>query len=1247
MAKCAVNTKLYQDLKNDNSREYSTRANSLFGFIEGAMFKEWFGDWQQLEDIEARKRLPSMKGKLDEDGNPKIEFIKEFFEKNDIGVLSKLPYDFSNTGDEHINSELEPENKGILDIMTRIARRVQSLKRSTKIRKIQDGQITAELGALEHAAEQSGDYTRVNEYRQQLLSESYLNELEDLKRTLANANAKTGYKEYFQSARRLLNQIEQTLKVSGAVNIKVLDGFHKKMRFYEGIQDVINLLEQKEQRVIRKYVTQDNDGGKAIDYKSLIVKVNSINKQLQDKSIELLAEKMGSEPGVVYGAYRLKKDTEYKVSNPLETFRANNPDLSKRQAKKIYEEQKDKAIQEYLDENTGFGVDTETGERTPRLITKEEIENVKNLLNHDPQDISKLTAWLVDPRNLHETMIAHATDLLDKADYMSMRKTINMSVKMNQLVNDFYTHVKTVGVIGKDGKKITNTLNMEEVYYRMVAKDKDGNLTRNLTSRFMQEVWDTKAELYDTMRSFEEEDYTSEEYEEALQEYNLFISTNFTADRIPIKKWENPDFNYFLENKNSPDVKLFWHLNDMKVEINEFYLQPDFGALEIASIEKSGMEQAFEKGVLFYVKETLGDFYKIRGTDIDEHDRNIIAQDQKELSEIEKWSDTKKYIHGFLDENGKAERNIPIYYRRGDLVDIDQQSFDLASVFMLDYYGGVNFNHKNEIKPELDILKGAVANRKSAPNLFGKKMMQRIPITKNMSKVEFAEQDGDKSNLYEALESLLEDRLYGMRTIGAGPMAQKIASSVMGWTGDVMLIGNLFSALASVFHSRSLQTIQGIAGRYYGVDFNITDIIQAEKKYDSNLFRIVGDFSKIRPGAITNLLGERFTANQEWSPVGKRFMAATGLSRMWKKNSLHALHGMGEHYVQHILMYSYLNAIKIKNKSGKYIDKSGKEVESREKAMSFDEIYDTDESQKKGKLIVRKGLELGSAEWATGNMREESISELGLYDVEYQINQAIGEMNYDINGNYSYNNQSKFSRHITGKFVNMMKKWVVPGTLKRYRGMRTLNPFASTPRSAIRDNDRHWSKHRKDFKYAEYLEMTRFVKDVFSSGEALKFKLISTRFHTLTNREKAAVHKAVTEFAFMAGNILISALVTGLAADERDKTQRRNLYIIAFFTRRLYSELAFYANPLEAFRIIRNPAASLNLVENILEFLWQGIGDITTVGRGGTLDRYKRGKRRGKTKLGKEFNDLVPGVGHLDRTFEDAHGWLTKDGLFQ
>ena len=60
MAKCAVNTKLYKDLKSQGNREYSTRALTMYNFTEGGVFKEWFGDWQHIEDIEARKKVPSL-----------------------------------------------------------------------------------------------------------------------------------------------------------------------------------------------------------------------------------------------------------------------------------------------------------------------------------------------------------------------------------------------------------------------------------------------------------------------------------------------------------------------------------------------------------------------------------------------------------------------------------------------------------------------------------------------------------------------------------------------------------------------------------------------------------------------------------------------------------------------------------------------------------------------------------------------------------------------------------------------------------------------------------------------------------------------------------------------------------------------------------------------------------------------------------------------------------------------------------
>ena len=60
------------------------------------------------------------------------------------------------------------------------------------------------------------------------------------------------------------------------------------------------------------------------------------------------------------------------------------------------------------------------------------------------------------------------------------------------------------------------------------------------------------------------------------------------------------------------------------------------------------------------------------------------------------------------------------------------------------------------------------------------------------------------------------------------------------------------------------------------------------------------------------------------------------------------------------------------------------------------------------------------------------------------------------------------------------------------------------------------------------------------------------------------------------------------------------------------------------------------MVENTLELL----GFLLTDFWDGKLERYKVGKRKGQTKIGKELRDIIPVIGQFDRDVEGALGFL-------
>jgi hypothetical protein len=104
----------------------------------------------------------------------------------------------------------------------------------------------------------------------------------------------------------------------------------------------------------------------------------------------------------------------------------------------------------------------------------------------------------------------------------------------------------------------------------------------------------------------------------------------------------------------------------------------------------------------------------------------------------------------------------------------------------------------------------------------------------------------------------------------------------------------------------------------------------------------------------------------------------------------------------------------------------------------------------------------------------------------------------------------------------------------------------------------------------------------------------------------------------------------GDAADEEDENM---YYLGAFYTRRLYSELAFYANPVEFYRLLQSPAATMSMVDRLISLLSQLMSN--------PLERYERTEKEGDLKLYHDLVDVI-GVGYTqyNRDIQDALEYL-------
>jgi len=1194
---CKLDSTLYKSLKNDSNKDVSSRADVLWAHAHTPGFKSKFGDWEAINQLsgEGDAHTSRFKGRVDKNGEPTIKAFLETLNQEDKKIEN---FETSALYLEHEAFKPTTTSKIVQEMQGKVIQRIRRLQQ-TKMASLSDTDIEIIEAMRETASEEEFAQFQIEVNRR-----AYLEELKELRAALETQVELAAVKTYLETVDSLMSSAEAALSYANAFSVNNIAEYNTRLSFFAGLEDIIQSVDNDP--ALKEVVSAaDSLTGKKLDYKGLSARKVALETKFNTASIDAIAEKWGNVPGKMTAIAIRDFGNAFTVFSEYE----RNSNLKGKELKAQYKKDKAAYIANLM-------------EKSADDIRQQEVDHIKQLLSNDPKDLGKLHSIILDARNMNNDLISMAVELLDIADYNVMRTTVNKATELHTLWKEF--------IKGK------STTDQRSLYDSMIAKDKDGKTTKYLVDRIGRPFWEARAIVNKArLDAKKEHGIDSAFYKEANKVFKTWMDANTvtwdykTNTFIVKEKWLDSQYDFFANeaNKENADYKMYWFFRGMISERDRNYpmLSGRGRGMKLPAIQKTLMETAFEDGVTSSIARVYKDTFKITGEDIDYHVENNSPTENK------KWYDVQKLLHTSLDEYGKVQENIPVYYRKDDIVPVEEQSFDLASILLMDYWGSVNFVEKSMVAPELEVLRGAVGSdlRKASPNYNGKRKAQEIALEDGSTLLKHETVGGKQSNTYFALESLISARLYGVKQLGSAK-ANKRASAVMAWTGNVMLMLNAYSAIASVNQASTMLFIESGAGLFYGVDFGGRDAITAIGKYGSDTAngKIFADIGRIRPQAKTNLLGERFQAMQDWSVSAKRFMAATGLSQNFDAGALHGFHGMGEHYVQHLLMYSYMNAAKIKNSKGEYINKEGKAVESRDRAMSMDEMYETVE----GKLEVRKGIDINSIELKTGRTLDISNPK-ALRSAEFKVKDALLELNYYMNGNYDSKNNSHFQRTIAGKAVLMMRKWLGPGVLKRYRGISQV----FTNRDDLTSEDLYYSRHSEDMSYGQYTETIRYItslgKSIFSLGSSIKMQ---DNWHQLSDREKAAIHRTVSEAVSVVMSFAMSALALGIAVDEDDEVKRRQLMYLAFYSRRLYSELSFYMWPLETFLILKNPAASISMLEGAAEVLAQLGGDIAN----GELEIYKRGKRKGRTKLGKEFRDILPMVKQLDRDIESSLKYL-------
>jgi hypothetical protein len=625
---------------------------------------------------------------------------------------------------------------------------------------------------------------------------------------------------------------------------------------------------------------------------------------------------------------------------------------------------------------------------------------------------------------------------------------------------------------------------------------------------------------------------------------------------------------------------------------------------KLPSVEKSTIARLKQQGVLKTAGAGMADMLK-RDTETTESGEQALDEEGKVATKKFKLKDSVKKI--LVNEQNREAKFVPIHYR--GTVDAGQQSLDLMSITMIDHNMALNYQAKSELAPEMEMLRDVLEERKVVQtDSAGNAILNAVKggMRWSQSNKELA------SNSYKAFVSIMDDRLYGIGSLDLGEISlfgkeinvNKLNGSIMGWTGDTFLMLNYMAAGTGFLQGNVMNWMEAVGG----ADISKTSLAKAEAMYlgighPRIAAGIVNDIGKRRPTGLVGLLTERFNARSDFRGLHARYGSNTAIN-MANKGTLHSLQDMQESFVQGTLMMGILLDQTVTDKDGK-------------NEIPMMEAYEvTDE----GFLKIKEGY-------------EETITE----DLEFEMSARIREVGKQAHGNYDDANRAMIQRYAMGKMVFMLRKWLVTGVQKRYRGLFT---HALTPGlDKVKKKEKFFSESLGRHEEGMYTTAILFLRTIRKESKFLSMSAVSTELDNLTDDERANLKRVIFEVGSMIASFMAQSILAGLAKGEDDPEKRKKLYMAALYFRRLYAELTFYWNVPEGLKIMRSPMATMSMVEKGFKLIGQAGEDLAHL----EFERYQRGPRKGEPKIKKRLYGVLPIMGQIDREVEEMYKLLSRD----
>lgn len=890
-----------------------------------------------------------------------------------------------------------------------------------------------------------------------------------------------------------------------------------------------------------------------------------------------------------------------------------------------YNSTKDDAVSDVLQgESKKDFIDRKMAEFHDEII--QETERYLESQLRESMDIGDIEKFLRPEKDINSATITVMSQLFDQADFQKNKNFIPYRTKAQPIFTKF--------------KEQFGSNDMKKMYGDLIDESEDSAyLVGEYLPGFYDEYKSINKEIEDLVYNYEQETdkdkkkliakdirLAKEKRDKWFKENTKEIEVSSTEkSNVPIDKWKNPKYAKIKANPNSAEAQMLSFLE----EINDLADENTKG-LKTLNRTIDGVETKWRR-LPAINRDALERMY---GGDYKENAQDLFerlfkrAPDEEELGETtdeegNKFPNVKITRGNFA---GDERHLVPIYFRHS--FDKKTNSYDLLTAYMMNLYMSENFKAKSEIQPIAELLLNVNKQKKFIEGSGMKNLAKVFHVGGEITDMKAVQKK--LSNENEKLQSMMENRLYGIKTIDM--QFGKIAENIMAWTGTTMLALNFYSGISNLVQGKVMNFIEAVGGEF----FNKKDLAYGESKFFKDMGAWVNDIGSHSPESRTMRLLDIFDPAGDFKGLSQRYIRSNKMKGLISRNSLSSPNRMGEMYVQGTLMYSVISKIKPLDSQGKFLDKNLRPTNDESKAVSLDEVITLNED---GTYSLPKEV----------NSTTFSYTADGNHDkIMLETKNLIKKITSDLHGQYDSELQSHAQRTVIGKAFFMLRKWIQPGVDRRFRGAIHSVGTDWMDFDQIDNEDfrvkRFYSQDTKSFREGTYTTMIRFTRQLHKEGELLKIFLAgkTKTWNKMTDHEKANVRKWVTEFATITLSLISAWILKGLG-EELPEDEAQAVFLAAYTFRRLHQELVAYVNPLEALQLMRSPMASISMIENSLQLAGRVMYDGTNViFLGNDAEVYQTGKRKGNLKIAKEFNDVFPILSQTNRNLEDVMEYTFK-----